>query len=75
MAFLKTTHGQWTVLVTIVLVSAVMMYFAFTPYSFFGLQEPFTGMPSTTATVDFNSPEKTRYTTTANLFGSPRRMW
>lgn len=38
---LKTTASQWTALVTIVLVSAVMMYFTFTPHSLFGLQEPF----------------------------------
>ncbi len=29
MAFLKTTSGQWTLLVGIVLFSAVMMYFTF----------------------------------------------
>ncbi len=68
MAFLKTTHGQWTVLVTIVLVSAAMMYFAFTPYSFFGLSEPFAGMPPTTALVNFRNPSETQYITNKNLF-------
>jgi hypothetical protein len=64
---LKTTEGQYTILVAIVLVSAVMMYFAFTPYSFFGLSEPFAGMPPTVNMLTFRSPEKTRYTTSHNL--------
>ncbi len=75
MAFLKTTQGQWTVLVTIVLVSAAMMYFAFTPYSFFGLQEPFGGMPPDVALMTFRSPEKARYQTNFSVTGSPRRFW
>lgn len=66
-ALLKTTAGQWTALVTIVLVAAVMMYFTFTPYSLFGLQEPFAGMPPTTELVTFRSPEKPRITTTHNF--------
>jgi hypothetical protein len=67
MAFLKTSQGQWTILVTIVLVSLAMMYFAFTPYSFFGLSEPFAGMPPTVSMMSFRSPEKSRYTTSHNL--------
>ena len=69
---LKTTASQWTVLVTIVLVSAVMMYFTFTPYSLFGLQEPFAGgMPPTVPIKTFRSADKARMTTSYN-FGNPR---
>jgi hypothetical protein len=67
-SFLKTTASQWTALVTIILVSAAMMYFTFTPYSFFGLQEPFKGLPPTTELVTFRSPDKHRFTTSHNLF-------
>ena len=67
-AFLKTTAGQWTALVTIVLVAAAMMYFTFTPYSLFGLQEPFAGMPPTVPVFTFRNPNKVRSTTTHNLF-------
>jgi hypothetical protein len=77
---LKTTASQWTALVAIVLVSAVMMYFTFTPYSFFGLQEPFApyeqnepfaGMPPTVPIKTFRPAEKARRAVTYN-FGNPR---
>ena len=67
-SLLKTTEGQWTILVAIVLVSIVMMYFTFTPYSIFGLQEPFAGMPPTINLMAFRSPDKTRLTTDKNVF-------
>lgn len=69
---LKTTASQWTALVAIVLVSAVMMYFTFTPYSIFGLSEPFAGgMPPAIELKTFRSPEKVRVTTIRN-FGIAR---
>jgi hypothetical protein len=66
-SLLKTTEGQWTILVSIVLISIVMMYFTFTPYSIFGLEEPFAGMPPRLNLMGFRDPDKHRYTTDHNL--------
>ncbi len=68
MAFLKTTKGQWTALVVIVLVSATMMYFAFSPYSLFGLREPFAGgLPPAGQLVPFLTDKFPRSSSNKNL--------
>lgn len=52
MAFLKTTSGQWCALVSIVLLSAVLMYFTFSQNT-----DGFRGMTPMVKVQPFNNPD------------------